>query len=370
MKNLFDYATSELSQDAFLCWLLENYDCENDTVKNAALALLGKMTELDDCTTPGAVTKLKTERQVTEKYPNPDADKEGEPKTIRCVFDIVVTFQYNNEEHALLIEDKIFSSASNKQLEIYPDAFQKKEEYCRKKPHFVIYKTDIKPLLQEEQDMKQWKKCFYIENIYSFFDKQQKSDCFLLEQYKEHIKNLYNITKDYQKTPMKSWKDKSHALLYFRAYISEKLAEYVNCHAALKKPSFAGWHSYSSLWVERENKTIGEKIKFSMEISFHPTWDRATVTVRLSGYNGNEKVHDKFKEWVQEELKKGGFFKSFKGEKWCVAQANDRLEYPDHKELDSITEKCHRLIDAFAKVSQQMNEILEKTPQWRDVFSE
>ena len=124
MKNLFDYATSELSQDAFLCWLLENFDCENDTVKKAALALLGEMTELD-CSIPGAVTKLKTERQVTEKYPNPDAGKEGEPETIRCVFDIVVTFQYNGEEHALLIEDKIFSSASNKQIKIYPEAFQK-----------------------------------------------------------------------------------------------------------------------------------------------------------------------------------------------------------------------------------------------------
>ena len=28
MKNLFDYATKELSQDAFLRWLFENYDCE------------------------------------------------------------------------------------------------------------------------------------------------------------------------------------------------------------------------------------------------------------------------------------------------------------------------------------------------------
>lgn len=26
MKNIFDFATRELSQDAFLRWLLENYD--------------------------------------------------------------------------------------------------------------------------------------------------------------------------------------------------------------------------------------------------------------------------------------------------------------------------------------------------------
>ena len=32
MKNLFDYATKELSQDAFLRWLFENHDCENEEV--------------------------------------------------------------------------------------------------------------------------------------------------------------------------------------------------------------------------------------------------------------------------------------------------------------------------------------------------
>ncbi len=39
MKNLFDYATKELSQDAFLRWLFENYNCENESVKNACRKL-------------------------------------------------------------------------------------------------------------------------------------------------------------------------------------------------------------------------------------------------------------------------------------------------------------------------------------------
>lgn len=40
MKNLFDYATKELSQDAFLCWLFDNYDCENEKVAEVAVRLL------------------------------------------------------------------------------------------------------------------------------------------------------------------------------------------------------------------------------------------------------------------------------------------------------------------------------------------
>lgn len=30
MENLFNYATKELSQDAFLMWLTANYNCEED----------------------------------------------------------------------------------------------------------------------------------------------------------------------------------------------------------------------------------------------------------------------------------------------------------------------------------------------------
>ena len=45
MKNLFDYATKELSQDAFLRWLFENYNCENDSVKKACRKLFDSFTD-------------------------------------------------------------------------------------------------------------------------------------------------------------------------------------------------------------------------------------------------------------------------------------------------------------------------------------
>ena len=45
MKNLFDYATKELSQDAFLRWLFENYNCENESAKNAFRKLFDSFTK-------------------------------------------------------------------------------------------------------------------------------------------------------------------------------------------------------------------------------------------------------------------------------------------------------------------------------------
>lgn len=36
MRYLFEFATKELSQDAFLRWLFENYNCENSEIKKYA----------------------------------------------------------------------------------------------------------------------------------------------------------------------------------------------------------------------------------------------------------------------------------------------------------------------------------------------
>lgn len=44
MKNLFEFATKELSQDAFLRWLIENYNDPN--VGKCSKELLNKFFEL------------------------------------------------------------------------------------------------------------------------------------------------------------------------------------------------------------------------------------------------------------------------------------------------------------------------------------
>lgn len=48
MKNLFDFATKELSQDAFLRWLFENYNCENEDVKKVCEKILSEFTGIKD----------------------------------------------------------------------------------------------------------------------------------------------------------------------------------------------------------------------------------------------------------------------------------------------------------------------------------
>lgn len=99
-KNLFDFATKELSQDAFLRWLLENF---NDPVVGiASKKLLSEMIKLfpDQPLDINKITKIETWAQL--KYMD------------------VVAKAYNGETEiaTFVIEDKI-NSCEHYQLKKY-----------------------------------------------------------------------------------------------------------------------------------------------------------------------------------------------------------------------------------------------------------
>ena len=85
MKNIFDYATRELSQDAFLRWLLENYD--DPELKDAADDLLQEFCGIN-------VKDIKSINSTAQW----------------CNIDISVwiTLKYDSKA-ALIIEDKTYS---------------------------------------------------------------------------------------------------------------------------------------------------------------------------------------------------------------------------------------------------------------------
>jgi len=61
MKNLFSFATRELSQDAFLRWLLENYDSTEEDVRTTSNLLIKKFLGI---IAPVTITYVKTYAQL------------------------------------------------------------------------------------------------------------------------------------------------------------------------------------------------------------------------------------------------------------------------------------------------------------------
>jgi len=119
-NNLFKYATSELSQDAFLCYLasfaLEEYKSD-DVLKACAKDLLNLFVQ--DIDAKNVVLK-KIERQWKN-------------------IDVLLTAICDGVTYKIIIEDKVFSSEHSNQLIRYKDEVCKAYSEC--KVYGVYYKT-------------------------------------------------------------------------------------------------------------------------------------------------------------------------------------------------------------------------------------
>ena len=119
MKNLFDFATKELSQDAFLRWLFENYNCENESIKNAFRKLFNSFT--NDSFVDKEITDLKTVAQWKN-------------------IDISIWFKVDDEDYLIIIEDKTGSSVHDNQLDKYTKEIKKHNEFWKNQENQKKYR--------------------------------------------------------------------------------------------------------------------------------------------------------------------------------------------------------------------------------------
>ncbi|MXZ31920.1 MAG: hypothetical protein F4Z20_00530, partial [Gammaproteobacteria bacterium] len=124
--NLFDYAKSELSQDAFLCWLIEWADIKYQKVDSVLhrtatefLKSIGR--KFDNNPLKEAVT-LQVEIEQQYKY-----------------IDVLVRIKIGDQTYVLVIEDKTDSTARKGQLEQYRETIKK--EYPESNLLLVYLKT-------------------------------------------------------------------------------------------------------------------------------------------------------------------------------------------------------------------------------------
>src|SRR4051812_1220057 len=99
--NLFQFATSELSQDAFICWLLSwgdpNCESSDASLHRLGVVFIGKLLEMCNVPVPSPITSVKVQRQY---------------KSI----DILAVV---NDQITILIEDKTATINHSNQLQRY-----------------------------------------------------------------------------------------------------------------------------------------------------------------------------------------------------------------------------------------------------------
>lgn len=134
-NNLFYYATSELSQDAFICWICSfAFDSSPDPVlKNCAIQLI-KLFVPELSTVDFTLTRI--DRQVALSTKNR--------------LDVLLTVEAVDKVYKIIVEDKTYTSEGDNQLQRYVDEATAKFPGCIIRG--VYYKTGFQCDLSAAKD--------------------------------------------------------------------------------------------------------------------------------------------------------------------------------------------------------------------------
>ncbi|MDF2700197.1 MAG: hypothetical protein K0Q49_1753 [Haloplasmataceae bacterium] len=182
-KNIFDYATKELSQDAFLRWLFENWNCEQSDVRMASQTLLREFLGFEE----------------QQEFNIEELSARGQYKNI----DIVVECIINNEKYVIAIEDKTTSNEHNQLLQ-YSKIIENDFKYYKK--FFIYYKTSL--IFDDESSRivnAKWQK-YDVNRIYNIFNKMNilLTNCLLID-YIEKIEELNRDFTELYPENIKQW---------------------------------------------------------------------------------------------------------------------------------------------------------------------
>ena len=188
--NLFKYATSELSQDAFILWLLDwansEYATEDKALHETAQEFVRLLLNYKDLNISSVECK-KQEHHID-------------------VFAIV------NGEYALIIEDKTNTSEHGNQLKRYSEWVQGEKKYSDLELHCVYYKTGNESYAKLKRLKENYTKEYPEENfsIITREDvlsvlKQSTTTNAIFCDYVEHLQKIQDLTDSYLSSPIKKW---------------------------------------------------------------------------------------------------------------------------------------------------------------------
>ena len=184
--NLFKYATSELSQDAFILWLLEwaNPECatEDKALHETAQEFVRLLLENKDL----IIETINTKRQ----------------KNHIDVFAIV------NDKYAVIIEDKTDTSEHNNQMARYEKWVSQQKEYSDLEKYIVYYKRGNESYFKLNKMTEKYASMHFTiltrKDILSVLTKCTTTNVIYCD-YVEYIQDIQQQTEAYKSLPINKW---------------------------------------------------------------------------------------------------------------------------------------------------------------------
>lgn len=233
-KNLFDFATKELSQDAFLRWLLENF---NDPVVGiASKKLLSEMIKLfpDQPLDIDKITEIKTWAQ----YKNMDVGAD--------------VYVGQNKVATFVIEDKTNSSEHN-QLEKYDGEIDKWND--QKYKYRIFYKTQLVGKEERERITKNNKwKIMDIKTISSIFSEFTNSDNLVLKYYSLHVTQVLSDLSDLPNiSDAENWNFNQTASYFKKKVLESNVLDKYKNRIATEDGTYLGRYIWFRVYYKLEN---------------------------------------------------------------------------------------------------------------------
>lgn len=248
--NLFNYATKELSQDAFLRWFLES------DIDDSGKKLLSEFTGLGF----EQISNIHTEAQIKK-------------------IDVLVEFVHGNDKCILIIEDKIDSKQHDNQLKRYSDFI--KEKYKNTKQFFVYYKPRI---LTDEEPRSVLKEGewygFGIEKIYDFFKQYLEHDNDILRFYAQYTYSTYEKLTSISNEPVTKW-DLVDALSFFENPVEKIFRKYHSGEKVSESRIYQGHYASYKIYFNFKNKELYHKIYPLIEFIFRKNKDRIDMQAHI-----------------------------------------------------------------------------------------
>ena len=265
--NLFSYATSELSQDALICWLLSwaSPDCGNSDkdLHECATRLIKSLFAKHGKKCP-SIKKIEIEKQ----YKNID---------VLCIV---------NDTYCILIEDKVGTQNHSDQLDRYRKEVRKivKEPKLQEENIIPIYfktgdQSDYSEI--EKQEYTPFLRKDFLEVLKTYQGKNA-----ILVDYKDRLEYIQQKTESYKTTEISNWDDYSWTGFYME--LQERFEDGNWDYVANPSGGFLGFW-----WCSQGNDECEQYLQLEQ--------DKLCFKVRVKNRDHRKELRDKWHQSIKDK---------------------------------------------------------------------
>jgi hypothetical protein len=320
--NLFDHATSELSQDAFICWLLDwadpRYVGEDEALHNRGVALIHALFAKHHLPAP--------------EIESVEIQKQEHHIDILCVV---------NKKYAVIIEDKTDSVDHSDQLNRYFNDVLERGPYSKDDILRIYFKTGDQCSYKDIEDKgyKVFGRSDFLKVLHHYDGSNQ-----IFRDYRDHLQELEDKVSSFRTRPISSWQWEQWVGFYkeLQKHMEVSGWDYV----ANPRGGFLGlwWH-----FIKKQNCKLylqleEENLCFKIEVDKKHKDQRATLREK---WHREIMTHAKTFELELEKPKRFGLGS------WmtlCILRGEYRQlveEKLDIKSTVSILQRAENLLDSL-----------------------